>query len=263
MAAPAGWEPVERVPTYELVLRRIEEQLLNRSLRPGDRLPPERELASILGASRPAVREALRVLQAQGIVRSGVGTGVDSGTIVTSAPSGALTRLLRVHLAVASFPLSDVVESRVMFERFSALGAARAITPEFLERIRGPLEAMDAPDIDRIRFNELDTEFHVAIAEAGGNQFVADLTVAVRESIRTDILGALEKSGDWPQIRAVLRADHHAVYAALAEADGPRAADLLEAHINGFYDRMQAASDAASAAAPGSTNGTVTASAVG
>ena len=126
MAAPAGWEPVERVPTYELVLRRIEEQLLNRSLRPGDRLPPERELASILGASRPAVREALRVLQAQGIVRSGVGTGVDSGTIVTSAPSGALTRLLRVHLAVASFPLSDVVESRVMFERFSALGAARA-----------------------------------------------------------------------------------------------------------------------------------------
>src|SRR5690349_2228016 len=133
MAAPAGWEPVQRVPTYELVLRRIEEQLINRTLRPGDRLPPERELATMLGASRP----------------------------------------LRVHLAVASFPLSDVVEARIMFERFSAVGAARAITPEFLAQIEGPLLAMDEPDIDRVRFNELDTEFHVAIAQAGGNQFVA------------------------------------------------------------------------------------------
>lgn len=239
MAAPAGWEPVQRVPTYELVLRRIEEQLINRSLRPGDRLPPERELATMLGASRPAVREALRVLQAQGVVRSGVGTGAESGTIVTAAPSGALTRLLRVHLAVASFPLSDVVESRILFERFSALGAAKAITPAFLERIAGPLAAMDDPDIDRARFNELDTEFHVAIAEAGGNRFVADLTVAVRESIRTDILGTLEESGDWPEIRDGLRADHRAIYAALAAADGPRAADLLEAHINGFYARMR------------------------
>ena len=241
MAAPTGWEPVERIPTYELVLRRIEEQLISRTLRPGDRLPPERELATILGASRPAVREALRVLQAQGVVRSAVGTGADSGTIVTAAPSGALTRLLRVHLAVASFPLSDVVEARVMFERTSALGAAKAITPAFLEAIAAPLAAMDDPDIDRARFNELDTEFHVAIAEAGGNRFVADLTVAVRESIRTDILGALEETTDWSDIRDGLRADHDAIYQALAAADGPRAADLLEAHINGFYTRMRVA----------------------
>lgn len=242
MAAPAGWEPVERVPTYELVLRRIEEQLINRTLRPGDRLPPERGLATMLGASRPAVREALRVLQAQGIVRSTVGTGAESGTIVRAAPSGALTRLLRVHLAVSSFPLSDVVEARVMFERFSALGAARDMTPEALARIGELLAAMDDPDIDRTRFNELDTEFHVAIAEAGGNRFVADLTVAVRESIRTDILATLEEAGDWPDVRDGLRADHHAIHRALADGDGPLAADLLERHINGFYARMVQAS---------------------
>jgi GntR family transcriptional repressor for pyruvate dehydrogenase complex len=238
MAAPVGWEPVERVPTYQLVLRRIEEQLINRTLRPGDRLPPERELAGILGASRPAVREALRVLQAQGVVWSAVGTGADSGTIVTAAPSGALTRLLRVHLAVASFPLSDIIEARVMLERFSALSAVTAITPEDLAKIAAPLETMDEPDIDRARFNELDTEFHVAIAEAGGNRFVADLTVAVRESIRTDILGTLEESADWTEIRDGLRADHHAIYRALADSDGTRAADALETHIKGFYARM-------------------------
>jgi GntR family transcriptional repressor for pyruvate dehydrogenase complex len=239
MAASAGWEPVERIPTYELVLSRIEEQLVNRTLKPGDRLPPERELATMLGASRPAVREALRVLQAQGIVRSSVGTGAESGTIVRAAPSGALTRLLRVHLAVSSFPLSDVVEARVMFERSSALSAARTITPEALAGIAEMLVAMDDPEIDRARFNELDTDFHVAIAEAGGNRFIADLTIAVRESIRTDILATLEEAGDWPAIRDGLRADHHAIHRALTTGDGPVAADLLERHIERFYGQMQ------------------------
>src|SRR6478736_10141939 len=143
MPAPADWAPVQRVPTYELVLRRIEEQLINRTLRPGDRLPPERELATVLGASRPAVREALRVLQAQGVVKSAVGTGADSGTIVMSAPSGALTRLLKVHLAVASFPLSDVVQARVMLERFSAIGAAANRSSATFDTIELILSRMD------------------------------------------------------------------------------------------------------------------------
>ena len=237
MVAP-GWIPVERVPTYELVLGRIEEQLLNRSLRPGDKLPAERELAAMLGASRPAVREALRVLQAQGIVRSAVGTGADSGTTVMSAPSGALTRLLRVHLAVASFPLDDVIEARVMFERYSATGVTRITEATALDEVRAALEAMDAADIDREHFNELDTRFHVAIAEAGGNRFIADLTVAVRESIRNDIGRTLATAADWPEVRDGLRTDHHAIYDALAAADGVAAADLLERHIRRFYGRM-------------------------
>jgi GntR family transcriptional repressor for pyruvate dehydrogenase complex len=237
VAAQPAWEPVGRVPTYELVLRRIEEQLLSRSLRPGDKLPPERELASLLGASRPAVREALRVLQAQGILRSSVGTGADSGTIVMSAPSGALTRLLKVHLAVASFPLSDVVQARIMLERFSAMGAAANRSVAALQNIESILLRMDEPDIDRHRFNELDTEFHVAIAESGGNRLIADLTVAIRESIRADIQAALAARSDWPAERARLRRDHHDIFDALSAADGPRAADLLEQHIAGFYER--------------------------
>lgn len=236
MVAPV-WEPVGRVPTYELVLRRIEEQLLNRSLRPGDKLPAERELATMLGASRPAVREALRVLQAQGIIRSATGSGADAGTVVMAAPSGALTRLLKVHLAVASFPLSDVVEARVMLERFSALGAARDPV-DGLERVSRALLAMDEPDISYDRFNELDTEFHIAIAESGGNRLIADLTVAIRESIRADIHRALADELDWPVVRDRLRDDHRAIHQALLDRDGATAADLLEQHIVDFYQHM-------------------------
>lgn len=237
MATEPSWAPVDRVPTYQLVLSRIEEQLVSRSLRPGDKLPPERELATMLGASRPAVREALRVLQAQGILKSSVGTGAESGTVVMSAPSGALTHLLRVHLAVASFPLSDVVEARVMLERSSAISAVRggAIDAEELERI---LTAMEREDIRQDEFNDLDTRFHVAIAESGGNRLVADLTVAVRESSRTDIHTALTADPDWSEVRSVLRAEHREIAAALVAGDGPRAADLLEHHIQGFYRYM-------------------------
>jgi GntR family transcriptional repressor for pyruvate dehydrogenase complex len=238
LAAQPAWEPVGRVPTYELVLRRIEEQLLSRSLRPGDKLPPERELATLLGASRPAVREALRVLQAQGILRSSVGTGADSGTIVMSAPSGALTRLLKVHLAVASFPLSDVVQARVMLERFSAIGAAANRSSATFDNIELILTRMDDPDIGLDRFNELDTDFHVAIAESGGNRLIADLTVAIRESIRTDIHKTLAAERDWPTVRARLRSEHRRIYGALRDADGPLTADLLEQHIVGFYRHM-------------------------
>lgn len=235
MSTPPSWAPVDRIPTYQLVLSRIEEQLVSRSLRPGDKLPPERELAAMLGASRPAVREALRVLQAQGIIKSTVGTGVDSGTVVMAAPSGALTHLLRVHLAVASFPLSDMVEARVMLERFSAISAAGAVDTGDLEQI---LTAMERDGIDQDEFNDLDTRFHVAIAESGGNRLVADLTVAVRESSRSDIHSALTADPDWSAVRDSLRAEHRAIAAALSAGEGERAADLLEAHIKGFYRYM-------------------------
>jgi GntR family transcriptional repressor for pyruvate dehydrogenase complex len=238
LAGQIAWEPVNRIPTYELVLRRIEEQLINRTLRPGDRLPAERELAVMLGASRPAVREALRILQAQGILRSTVGTGADSGTIVMAAPSGALTRLLRIHLAVASFPMVDVIQARVMLERFSALGAAENPNTATLERIETLLNRMDDPNIEPAEFNDLDTEFHVAIAESGGNRLIADLTVAVRESIRSDIHHTLSVEPDWPLVRDGLRQEHHAIYTALQAKDGPSAADQLEQHILRFYGRM-------------------------
>lgn len=254
MAEPV-WAPVGRVPTYELVLRRIEEQLVARSLRPGDKLPAERELAAMLGASRPAVREALRVLQAQGILKSSTGSGADAGTFVMSAPSGALTRLLKVHLAVASFPLSDVVEARIMLERFSAESAVKGEV-ENLDAVEAILQQMDASEIDLESFNQLDTAFHVAIAECGGNRLIADLTVAIRESIRTDIRAALTAETDWPQVRERLRGDHHGIYQALRAGDGGRAADLLAEHISTFYRYMVQGSNASPPGRSGATAGT-------
>ncbi|SFS78529.1 FadR/GntR family transcriptional regulator [Saccharopolyspora flava] len=235
-AGDAEWRPVTRTRTYELVIDRVEEQIITGAVKVGDRLPAERDLAKMLGVSRAAVREAFRALEAQGVLRMGVGTGPDSGTTVAAMPSQALTRLLRLHVALANFPVADVVRARIMLERESARRAATRAHPDELARLAELLDEMDSPDCDRARFNDLDTEFHVRIAEAGGNRLVADMTIAIRESLRRPLLAAFDALGDdWDRIAEELRADHRAIHQALRDGDADAAEERTEAHIRAFY----------------------------
>ncbi|AIJ24775.1 MULTISPECIES: FadR/GntR family transcriptional regulator [Amycolatopsis methanolica group] len=226
-----------RQPTYEMVLDHVERRLMSGDLRPGDRLPPERELAAQLGASRQAVREAMRVLQAQGVIRSQVGTGDGSGTTVVPAPARALGRVLALHLAVDSFPVDDVTEARVMLERFSASLAARRRKAADLLRMEVELDAMDA-DLDPEKFSEADVAFHVAIAGAAGNRLVNELTVAIRQSVQGLLLGAVSIQGDWESLRDRLRGEHRRIYDALLDQDDDAAADLMEQHVREFHSHF-------------------------
>jgi GntR family transcriptional repressor for pyruvate dehydrogenase complex len=240
------WAPLPRVRTYELVLQRIEAQIVSGALRAGERLPPERELAELLGVSRPAVREALRVLEAQGALRSQVGQGPGSGTMIDRVPSDALTRLLRLHVALGSFPLADVIETRVALERSIAVLACRNARPAHISRTRAILETMDEPDLTQEAFNQLDIDFHVQLAEAGGNRLMCDMTRAIRESVRTPFLAAFKGmpetgEGSWTSMLNSLRAEHHAVFDAFEAGEGEKTADLLESHIRGFYTDLDPA----------------------
>lgn len=217
---------------YQQVIQRVEEQILTGTLKVGDRLPPERDLAVQLEVSRAAVREAMRTLEAQGVVRAGVGSGENAGTVVSALPSEALTRLLRLHVALNNFAMGDVVAARVMLERSSASLAAGHATPETLAAVASPLAAM-AGDVDREEYNDLDTAFHIAVAEAGGNRLVADMTIAIREAMRRPILHELEQLGErWPAVRRQLTEEHRAIHDAIAAGDPARAAELMEAHIH-------------------------------
>lgn len=236
MAQPAAWEPVARSRTFELVLGRIEEQILAGNLHVGDRLPPERELVELLGVSRAAVREALRVLEAQGVLRPRVGTGPASGSVIAALPSEGLSQLLRLHIALASFAHDDVAEARATLERSSARLAAERATRADLARMREPLLRMDEQGLAPEEFNDFDTGFHVAVAEAGGNRLVADMTIAVRNAVRHTLLSAFQRLPDWEAVANRLRAEHHGVYDAIAAGDGERAGELVESHIRGFHE---------------------------
>jgi len=225
------WAPVARSRAHELVIQAIEDQIMSGALVVGDPLPPERELAARLEVSRAGVREAVRVLEGQGVLRARVGSGAEAGTFVAALPDAALTRFLRLHVALANYPLSDVVDARVTLERSSVALAARNADAAALASIEEALHRGGAPEISPDLFNDADTAFHVAIAEAGGNRLVSSMTVAIRESLSARILQSLHAHPDWTQLAARLHAQHQDIFAAISRREADAAADLAEQHI--------------------------------
>lgn len=223
--------------TYELVLQRVEADLAAGRLRLGDRLPGERTLAAELEVSRPSVREAVRVLEAMGVVRTAVGSGPQAGAIIVAEPSSPLTSTLRLHLATRHLPMGHIVQTRVLMESWAVREAAeRADTDaDALEAIRRLLDAMDEPDLPRERFHVLDAEFHVALATLAGNVLVSTIMASLREAIHGYVMDAAPNLPDWPAAAEGLRREHRAVLAAVEAGDGDLAAERVAAHIEGFY----------------------------
>lgn len=230
-APPAAPKP----RAYELLLDRIEADLAANRLQVGDRVPSERELALDLGISRPAVREAMRIMEAWGTVVQGTGSGPEAGTVLVATPATALTRFLRLHVLLASIGPSDVLQARIALERESTRLAALHATPEDHLTIAAHLAAMDQPGLDAATFNDLDSAFHAAIARATGNLLVAELTIALREAMRPRLLASLRAVLDLPAVTTRLRTDHRGIYEAIRQGQAQAAADRVEAHIVQFY----------------------------
>lgn len=218
---------------FEAVLDYLTGEILEGRVSPGGRLPNERELAAQLGASRSAVREAIKVLQAQGVVTSHTGPG--GGTRVATGQGRAFGRMLKLHVALDAISFGELTETRVVLERAAAEAAARQIDAESLASLDAILLQMREHDEDVAAFNELDTAFHVRIAGIGENRLVRDITVAIREAVESRILYAEQQLADWEGLRQRLNREHAGILAALREGDGHLAAERCEAHIRGAH----------------------------
>ncbi len=217
---------------HEVVLKHVEAGILAGTHHPGDQLPTERDLASQLGVSRSAVREAMRVLQTQGLITSSTGPG--RGTRIAPARGDALARIFQLHLMLADAGTADLTETRIALERASAALAARRTHPQSVPKLRGLLAAMDdAEQVDE--FNDLDTEFHVQIARTGRSELIADLTVAIRQAVREAIRTASVALPDWAEHRDQLRHEHGEILTAIESGDSVAAANLVEQHIRRAY----------------------------
>jgi DNA-binding FadR family transcriptional regulator len=234
--AESTWRPIRKLRTHEQVLAAIEEQILHEHLHVGSRLPSERDLAHALGVSRTSVREALRVLEWMGVLSARVGSGTESGSIITAQSNGALTRLFRIHLALSNFSLDDLVNTRSMMEAVAAEAAAAHAGPQDIQRLSAILERMSDPDLEPDDFNELDTDFHVAIANASGNKILAELMQSLRDFMKYEMVRAFVQLGpEWRSSMTRLIVEHRRILAAIANHDGGAAARLVRHHIRSFY----------------------------
>ena len=201
--------------THQLVLQWIENQLSSGELALGGRLPAERTLAEQLQVSRTSVREAIRILEAMGVVRAGVGSGPEAGTVVIADPTAALGSALRLHVATSHLPVADIVQTRVLLESW-AVARARTDSPALAEAA-ALLEKMEAcPDTDE--FLALDVRFHLALAEAAGNAVVSAMMGSLREAIQSYAGKLTANLPDWEATAARLRTEHREILAAIHRA---------------------------------------------
>ncbi|MCB5282926.1 MULTISPECIES: FCD domain-containing protein [Micrococcaceae] len=218
--------------THQLVLTWIEGQLSSGRLALGGRLPPERALAEQLKVSRTSVREAIRVLEAMGVLRAGVGSGPEAGTIVIADPTAALGAALRLHVATSHLPVKDIVETRVLLESWAA-ARARPDSPALAEAASLLEKMEDCAGTET--FLALDVQFHLALADAAGNAVVSAMMGSLREAIQDYAGGLTGNLPDWNATAARLRVEHRSILSAITGRDGGRAARLVADHIEGYY----------------------------
>lgn len=219
---------------WRLVLEHIERDLLEGRLGPGDRLPSERDLATALGVGRSSVREAFRVLEVLGLIRTATGSGPQSGAIVIATPTGGMSELLRLQVAAQGFPLDHVVQTRLVLEA-AVVSAMATASDRDTSSAHQLLQAMDAVDLTPSEFLALDAQLHLSLAESSGNVVIAAMMAGLRSSIESYVQAGVAAIPDWEAMAVRLRAEHRALIAAIDAADPDAARTLVHAHITGYY----------------------------
>ncbi|MGC0363044.1 GntR family transcriptional repressor for pyruvate dehydrogenase complex [Rhodococcus sp. 27YEA15] len=225
--------PLSRMPLSLAVSGRLRAAILDGSLPVGAALPTEQELAQTFSVGRSTVREALRVLQSQGLV-----TGAD--TVSTARPrvthdrtADSAAAALSTALQVGAVPLGDLVELRVLLEA-AALRTLTRVPDEAREAIGRMRQAVD--DLDAVAFHDADVDFHVALAGAGGNKAFGLVMTVLRSSIAGYLAGELDARRDLGATLRGLLAEHEAIADAVTCGRSEAAAVLVEQHVRGFYE---------------------------
>ncbi|WP_043109170.1 FadR/GntR family transcriptional regulator [Paraoerskovia marina] len=216
---------------HEKVLAQVEADLAAGRWGLGERLPAERALAEELEVSRASVREAMRILEAMGIVRTAVGSGPSAGATVVDRPAAGLGAAVRLHLASGTLPVADVVATRVLLETW-ALAEIDAGPDEF--SAAAEIVAAMETESDPNAFHALDAAFHLELVRLAGNGLVEAIMSGLRGAIEAYVAAAAARLPDWPGTAARLQHEHREILDAAVRGDGDRAARLVRAHIEGY-----------------------------
>lgn len=166
---------------YEQISQQIQNLILAGSLRPGDKLPPERELAEQFGVSRTAVREAVKALREKGLVEIQPGRG----TFITDSTSEVMRDSLDFIVKVGlSDGVANLNEVRTLMEPGIAARAAKKATEADIETMERAVAAMDQALDNAEAFAEADLAFHLALAHATRNPLIPILLDPIVDLLR-------------------------------------------------------------------------------
>ena len=220
-----------KVPkSSDVLAERLKKEILSDGYNPGAALPTERELVTTTGLSRGSVREALRILEAQGLVNTRAGRY--GGTTVSEPTADQLTNHVNLFAKGRSVSLSALVEVRLALEPMVAALAAKRRTEEDLSNLRAIAERIDwAADNDLAAFLEENVRWHDAIAAASHN----DLLRAFATSVSGMMFEASQiKEFASPEVRQRVRHAHARILEAIEAGDAELARSRVERDVQAY-----------------------------
>jgi len=222
-----------RVPKMaELVAHRLRRQIVSGELNGGDALPPEAALMEQFGVSRPTLREAFRVLEAESLIT--VRRGAHGGARVRTPSDDAAARYAGLVLEYRGATLSDVFDARTIIEPPCAAMLARRRDRAALDELRAQLELTRAALAEPAVAIDLLNDFHALLVRLSGNQTVTVLSGMLRQIIDRSTVRHVHSLADSPQNAAALRAgfrEHEKVVALIAARDAEAADAIWRRHL--------------------------------
>lgn len=230
----------------ERLAAKIQDQIISGELRPGDRLPTERELTAHYKTSRNSAREALRALASQGLLT--IKRGVSGGTFVAHPSAEHISSALKTNLALltddARIPVSALLEVREMLEVPAAERAALRRTDEELAAIRDTL--FDPRTVDPIEVFTSNREFHFRVLKAAHNPLLEVVAEPVFRVVKERFVREQAPSDFWYRVDH----DHREILGYMEDRDQAGTREATQAHLRHLratyerYDRDAAASEA-------------------
>lgn len=232
---------VQRTRAYEDIVKQLSDLIRQGEFQPGDRLPPERELAIAFGVGRPTLRQALTVLAQAGIVEIHPGSGVYLRKPVGETAPGQAGNPMAMVLMTEKQDLHHILELRIGIEGEAAYLAALRRTPEQVEKLREFFRNLEAATASGRFTSDEDFRFHSMVAEATGNPvFVKVMTsladLFIQQLVETTL--SLYKEPDREQI---LRREHEEILLAIAEQRADDARDAMVRHLEHVMVRLERA----------------------
>jgi GntR family transcriptional repressor for pyruvate dehydrogenase complex len=223
----AAIEPLEREQRlYERVVEKVLALISSGAWKPGYRLPPERELSEAFGVSRTVVREAVKALEARGVLESTTGSGIS----VRRADANIVSQSLQTYMQLANRADSEIRLNevrRVLEVEMVALAASR-VTPEQRTQLRQICKQMREGQNTAKQMAELDFRLHITLAEATQNDLFKVLLAPLIDQLHNHIILTWE---DFPRPVEQVFDQHEAIVSAVENGDAEAARQAMLKHL--------------------------------
>jgi GntR family transcriptional repressor for pyruvate dehydrogenase complex len=222
-------KPVDVPKASDVLARELRERILSGELTEGTALPPERELVKQTQMSRATVREALRILEVQNLVR--VRAGRAGGAFVQRPTTKSMASSVTLLIRGQKIKLADLMETREALEPFCAELAARKHTADDLAVLDRANDNISDPDADLPAFLQANLDWHVGVAMASHNELLIGFMTALSHAIYTGTENAAFVDDN---VRTVTARAHRSITTAIRNRDADAAGRRMRRHVHSY-----------------------------